>query len=92
MLQIEQDKLETELAKEQNSSLIQQFASEYDIRTMLLRKDKEGSIKVEFEFSQSVLSECNILLIKKSQFMLTKGIKVFQIAEMLQVVNLDLHN
>lgn len=39
-----------------------------------------------------MLSACNILLIKKSNFNLFKDITQFKITEMIQVVNLDFQN
>lgn len=36
-----------------------------------------------------MLSTCNILLIKKNNFNLYKGVTAFKISEMIQVVNLD---
>ncbi len=39
-----------------------------------------------------MLTTCNILLIKKNNFNLYKGVNPFKISEMMQIVNLDFSN
>lgn len=68
------------------------FASNCDIRFIILQKTNQNDIKVEVELTQDMLSTCNILLIKKNNFNLYKGVTAFKISEMIQVVNLDFQN
>jgi len=46
-LQVEQDKLLSELRRERNSDLINNFANDYALRFMILQKTKEEDIRVE---------------------------------------------
>lgn len=68
------------------------FGTNFEIRFMILQKTKNNEVNVELEWTQDMLSNCNILLIKKSNFNLYKEITQFKITEMIQVVNLDFQN
>ena len=59
---------------------------------MILEKNKEGSINVKSEWTAEMLKSTNVLLVKKNNFALIKDITAFKIAEMIQVINLDLQN
>lgn len=85
MLQVEQDKLLSELARERNNDLISSFASDYVLRFLILQKTKEEEIRVESEWTPEMLSTTNILLIKKNNFNIYKDVTPFKVAEMLQV-------
>jgi hypothetical protein len=89
LLQVEQDKLLSELARERNSDLVSSFASDYVLRFIILQKTKEGDVRVETEWAPEMLATTNILLIKKNNFNIYKDITAFKIAEMMQIVNLD---
>jgi len=49
-LQIEQDRLQTELARERNFDHISSFASDYALRFIIIQKTKENDIRVENEW------------------------------------------
>lgn len=68
------------------------FATNFDIRFMILQKNKQNDVKAELEWIQDMLSTTNILLIKKNNFNLYKGVTAFKISQMIQVVNLDFQN
>jgi hypothetical protein len=89
-LQIEQDRLSSELARERNSDLVASFASDYTLRFIVLQKTKEEEIRVESEWGPDMLSTTNVLLIKKNNFNIYKDITTFKIAEMLQVLSTSL--
>lgn len=91
-LEVEQDKLLSELRRERNSEHIASFANDYALRFIILQKNKEGDIRIEMEWIADMLSSCNILLIKKNNFNIYKDINIFKISEMLQIVNLDFQN
>lgn len=91
-LQIEQDCLQSELARERNLDHISSFASDYALRFIIIQKTKENEIRVENEWLPEMLSATNVLLIKKGNFNIYKDITTFKIAEMLQIVNLDFAN
>lgn len=86
MLQVEQDKLLSELARERNSDLVASFASDYALRFIILQKTKEQEVRVESEWTPEMLATTNILLIKKNNFNIYKDVTPFKIAEMLQVI------
>lgn len=86
MLQVEQDKLASELARERNSDLVASFASDYALRFLVLQKTKEGEVRVETEWVGDMLTTTNILLIKKNNFNIYKDVTAFKVAEMLQVL------
>jgi hypothetical protein len=86
MLQVEQDRLASELARERNSDLVASFASDYALRFLLLQKTKEGEVRVESEWVGDMLTTTNILLIKKNNFNIYKDVTAFKVAEMLQVL------
>jgi hypothetical protein len=85
ILQIEQDRLLAELARERNNDLISSFASDYALRFIIIQKTKDDEIRVENEWLPEMLSSTNILLIKKNTFNIYKDITAFKVAEMLQV-------
>lgn len=91
-LQLEQPDLAAQLDSEKNAANIVAFASNYEIRFIILQRSKDGKVAVELEWGQEMLSTCNILLIKKNNFNIYKDITPFKIAEMVQVVNLDFQN
>ena len=91
-LQLDQQALIQQLANEKNIANVSAFATNYDIRFIILQKSKQNDIKVEVEWTQDMLSTCNILLIKKNNFNLYKGVTAFKISQMIQVVNLDFQN
>jgi len=92
MLQLDQETLTSQLALEPNAKSIEQFASNYEIRFMILSKTNDSRVNVSMEWNQELLQQCNVLLVKKTHFNLVKGITAFKIAEMLQVVNMDFEN
>ena len=77
---------------EKNQANLNAFASNFDIRFIILQRGQEANVSVELEWAQEMLKSCNILLIKKTNFNLYKGITAFKISEMIQVVNLDFQN
>jgi hypothetical protein len=85
MLQVEQDKLLSELARERNSDLVNSFATDYALRFIILQKTKEEEVRVESEWTADMLSTTNVLLIKKNNFNIYKDVTAFKVAEMLQV-------
>ena len=85
MLQVEQDKLTSELSRERNCELVASFASDYALRFLILQKTKEGEVRVETEWVGDMLATTNLLLIKKNNFNIYKDITAFKVAEMLQV-------
>lgn len=91
-LQLDQTALISQLELERNFANVSAFASNFDIRFIILQKNKQNEVKVEIEWTQDMLSTCNILLIKKNNFNLYKGVTAFKISEMIQVVNLDFQN
>lgn len=72
--------------------MIEQFGTDAQIRFMILSKDKTNKISIQMEWIQDILTECNVLIVKKNHFNLMKGITPFKIAEMLQVVSMDFQN
>jgi hypothetical protein len=56
------------------------FATNFDIRFMILQKNKQNDVKAELEWIQDMLSTTNILLIKKNNFNLYKGVTAFKIS------------
>lgn len=91
-LQLDQPSLVTQLESEKNKANVSSFAANFDIRFIILQKNKNNEVNVEIEWTQEMLSTCNILLIKKNNFNLYKGVTAFKISEMIQVVNLDFQN
>ena len=91
-LQINPEALNSELVVERNTSVINAFVNDFEIRFMILEKNKEGSINVKSEWTAEMLKSTNVLLVKKNTFAMIKDITAFKIAEMIQVINLDLQN
>ena len=91
-LQLDQKDIAAQLETEKNKSNIVAFASNYDIRFIILQRNREGKVNVELEWVQDMLSSTNILLMKRNNFNLYKEITPFKISEMVQVVNLDFQN
>ncbi len=87
MLQVEQDKLLSELARERNSELVNSFATDYALRFIIIQKTKEEEVRVETEWTADMLATTNVLLIKKNNFNIYKDVTVFKVAEMLQVLS-----
>lgn len=85
MLQVEQDKLLSELSRERNNDLVSSFATDYALRFIILQKTKEEEVRVESEWTADMLTTTNVLLIKKNNFNIYKDVTPFKIAEMLQV-------
>lgn len=86
MLQVEQDKLLSEIARERNSDLVTSFATDYALRFIILQKTKEEEVRVESEWTADMLTTTNVLLIKKNNFNIYKDVTAFKVAEMLQVL------
>ena len=84
-LGVEQKVLLSELQRERNNELINNFASDYSLRFIILQKTQENGIRFELEWVPDMLSTTNILIIKKNNFSIYKDITAFKIAEMLQV-------
>jgi hypothetical protein len=82
----------TQLQSEKNQANVSAFASNFDIRFIIIQKSKDTTINVELEWTQGMLSSCNILLIKKNNFSLDKSVTAIKISQMLQIVNLDFQN
>jgi hypothetical protein len=86
------DSLSTQLAVEKNTTNINIFANDSDIRFMIVGKEKEGKVNVELDWTPEMLRSTNVLLIKKNTFALVKDITIFKLSEMIQVINLDMQS
>lgn len=51
-LQIDQQSLASKLESEKNASNVSAFASNFDVRFIILQKDKQNEVKVELEWTQ----------------------------------------
>lgn len=86
------ESLTSQLAAEKNTTNINIFANDSDIRFMILGKEKEGKVNVELDWTPEMLRSTNVLLIKKNTFALVKDITIFKLSEMIQVINLDMQS
>jgi hypothetical protein len=91
-LQINPETLSAHLAIEKNTTNINIFANDSDIRFMILEREKEGRVNVELDWTPGTLRSSNVLFIKKNNFALVKDITIFKLSEMVQVINLDMQN
>lgn len=86
------ESLTSQLAAEKNTTNINIFANDSDIRFMIVGKEKEGKVNVELDWTPEMLRSTNVLLIKKNTFALVKDITIFKLSEMIQVINLDMQS
>lgn len=85
-LQVEQERLQSELARERNQDLLTSFASDYAVHFLILQKGVGEEVRLEVEWQPDMLSTSNVLLIKKKNFNMHKDLTAFKVAEMLQVL------
>jgi hypothetical protein len=84
--------LTSQLTQERNTTNITTFVNDFEVRYMILEKNKEGKLNAELEWTPDMLKSTNVVLVKKNNFALVKDITAFKIAEMIQVINMDMQN
>ena len=81
-LQMSQEALTSQLSQERNTTNLTNFVNDFEVRYIILEKNKEGILNAELEWTPEMLKSTNVVLVKKNNFALVKDVTAFKISEM----------
>lgn len=70
-------------------NVIKTFAEDFSVKYLVVSKTDETKVEVKEEWAPAMLKRASIILVKKSNFSLVKGIPKTKINEMIHVANIS---
>ena len=89
LLSMEDNAFRAQLALPQNIQAIKAFASDFSAKYLVLSRVGDKDIHLSDEWSPDLLKRTSLILVKKSNFSLFKGIPRHKINDMVHVANLS---